>query len=792
MTEKYRLKLEYDRILNMLKDCAVSDMGKALCLEMLPADSMKDVARLQQETDEALNVIAYTGGNPMTPFDDVSEYLKLAQVGSVLTMKALLKVAGALSAARSIRRSLVTDREDTPILSEMASRIATNRPLEEEITAAIISEDEMSDHASPELYDVRRHIRQVNDKVREKLNGFIHSSAMQKYLMDSIVTVRNGRYVIPVKSEYRQQVPGLVHDQSGSGSTVFIEPISVVEAGNELKELMLKEQREIQRILRDFTLRLAPDAPLIKSSLDIMAYLDRVFARAFLARVMNANPPKMNDRGVIRLKEARHPLLDPLKVVPLTIWLGEDFTTLVITGPNTGGKTVTLKTVGLLTLMAQAGMHIPAAYGSEVAVFDEVFADIGDEQSIEQSLSTFSSHMTNIVQILDSVSEKSLVLFDELGAGTDPTEGAALAMSILETLLKRRVRTLATTHYSELKAFALNTIGVENASVEFDVESLRPTYRLSIGVPGKSNAFEISRKLGLDPAIISDASERLSRDQIRFEDVIANAEYHRAIAEKERVLAEEAHRETLRIRAEADKERRQLESQREEMLKKSKEDARKLLKKAQNDAEQIISELKKARNASGLKEHELHEMRKRLQDGIDEMGETLSSAKAQAGVRPESLKPGDRVFLEKLGTDATVLTAPDAKGDMNVQAGPMKLKANIKEVLLSTAKPAENAKKSRYEPRKPSGSSIQISQRRGEMELDVRGMTVEEALNEMDLFIDGARLNSIKNFSIIHGKGTGALRSAVQSELKRIPDVKEFRLGRYGEGEDGVTIVTLK
>ena len=792
MNAKYRHILEYDKILTMLSSFAVSELGKKKALELVPENELPAVTRLQQETEEALSIIAYTGGNPMSDFKNIREYLKLASVGSVLSMKALLEIAGVLAACRNVRRALVTEREDIKIISEMASSIATNRMLEEDIVAAIISEDEMSDHASKELYDIRRHIRTVNDRVREKLNSFLHSSATQKYLMDTIITVRNGRYVIPVKSECRQFVPGLVHDQSASGSTLFIEPMSVVEAGNELKEWTLKEQKEIQRILSEFTERVAPDAPLIAKSLEIMAELDVIFAKAYMGREMKAVPPKLNDKGVINLMRARHPLIDSEKVVPSDLWMGKEFTTLVVTGPNTGGKTVTLKTVGLITLMAQSGMQIPANFGSEVSVFDEVFADIGDEQSIEQSLSTFSSHMTNIVYILQNVTPRSLVLFDELGAGTDPTEGAALAMSILGSLLDMKVTTLATTHYSELKVFALSTKGVENASVEFNVETLRPTYRLSIGVPGKSNAFEISRKLGLSENIIRSASERLTHDQIRFEDVIANAEYHRQIAEKERKLAEEAHIETQKIRAETERARKELETQCDVMMKKAKEDAKKVLAKAQKDAETIISELKKAKAGLPIKEHELHAMRATLQGGIDELTDTVKAVEQKESEKPENLKTGDRVELLKLGTVATVLTAPDDKGEMNVQAGPLKLKVSIKEVRM--AAPEEKpAKKSKYEPRTSSPSTtVTVGARRAEMECDLRGMTVEEALTQLQLFIDSARLTGLKNLSVIHGKGTGALRAAVHQELKKTSDVKSFRLGQYGEGEDGVTIVTLK
>lgn len=784
MNEKYIKVLEYYKILEMLKEYAVSDMGKERAMSLRPSSEEREVRLLQAQTEEAMSVIAYAGGNPMSSFTDVREYLRLSTIGATLSMKALLAVADALRACRAVRRQLVTDREDTPNLTELGSRIATNRMLEEDILNAIISEEEMSDHASPELYDIRRHVRMINDKVRDRLNSYIRSSATQKYLMDSIITMRNGRYVIPVRAEHRQQVPGLVHDQSGTGSTLFIEPMAVVEMGNELKEWNLKERQEIERILKEFSLRLAPDAPLIAKSLDIMADIDVIFAKAYLSREMKAVEPKLNTKGKINLIRARHPLIDPEKVVPSNLWMGEDFTTLVVTGPNTGGKTVTLKTVGLLTLMAQSGMQIPAAFGSELAIFEEVYADIGDEQSIEQSLSTFSSHMTNIVSILDTVTPSSLVLFDELGAGTDPTEGAALAMAILHHLLNMKVTTLATTHYSELKAFALSTKGVENASVEFDVETLRPTYRLSIGVPGKSNAFEISRKLGLPDHLIDAANERLTRDQIRFEDVIANAEYHRQIAEKERKLAEDAHLETQKLRAEAEKIRKEVENQRVVMMKKAKEDAKKVLQKAQRESETIISELKKAKAGVSIKEHELHGMRARLQDGIDEMSDTIKMKEDSEGETLKNIKVGDKVLLSHIGTAAAVLALPDSKGEVMVQAGAMKMKVPVK--VLRKA-PEEQKKKP-----KGGASKVSVAPRQAQMECDVRGMTVEEALVQVDLFIDGACLNSLKQVSVIHGKGTGALRSGIHSHLKRHPSVSEFRLGRYGEGEDGVTILTLK
>ena len=777
--------LEYYKILDMLATHVVTDMGREACLALEPSSDADEIRAMQAQTEEANTVLAYNGANPMAYFKDVREYLKLAAVGATLSPKALLDVAEALKASRVVRSALVTDREDTPLLTEMGSRLATNRPLEEEIFSAILSEDEISDHASTDLYTIRRHMRQINDKVRDKLNSIIRSSNMQKYLQDAIITMRNDRYVVPVKAECRQFVPGLVHDQSGSGSTLFIEPMSVVEAGNELKQWIAKEKQEIERILTEFSARVAPDAPLIAKNLELLSNIDMIFAKAMLGREMKAVPPKINTEGRINLIRARHPLIDPDKVVPSNLWLGGEFSTLIITGPNTGGKTVTLKTVGLMALMTQSGMQIPAAYGSEMALFDEVFADIGDEQSIEQSLSTFSSHMTNIVNILENVSENSLALFDELGAGTDPTEGAALAMSILEHLLKRRVTTMATTHYSELKVFALSTKGVENASVEFNVETLRPTYRLSIGVPGKSNAFEISRKLGLPDFLIKDAGERLTKDQVRFEDVIANAEYHRQVAEKERKLAEQAHIETTRLRDEAERLQKELASRREEEIRKAKAEARKVLVKAQREAETIIADLKKTRASANVKEHELHELRGRLQSDIDANSETI--AVNDAGKAPETVNIGDTVELVNLGVKAEILTKPDAKGECTVQAGALKLKANLKNMRMSQPdKPKPGIRK------KAGGGTSGISMRAVERECDVRGMNVEEAILAIDMFLDGAMLNKLSEVQVIHGKGTGILRAGVQKHLKAHPGVKEFRLGRYGEGEDGVTVVTLK
>ena len=559
MKERTLRVLEFTKIRDRLASKAMTDMGRERCEALVPSSNMTEIQRMQAETEEATVILQYVGASPLVPFSDVRASLTLAEKGATLSPKALLEVAALMQSARAARKALDTERDNTPILKVLAQRLSTLHNVEQDITNAIISEDEIADRASNELMDIRRHLRGANERIKEKLNQMIRSSAFQKYLQDPIVTMRNDRYCLPVKAEYRGSVPGLVHDQSSTGATLFIEPMAAVEMGNELKTWAAKEKQEIERILAALSAEIAPYADQLRETVETLAELDYIFAKGMLSREMNAVSPKLNQNGYINIIRGRHPLIDREKVVPSNLWMGKDFTSLIITGPNTGGKTVTLKTVGLLTLMAQAGLQVPADLGTELAVFEQVFADIGDEQSIEQSLSTFSGHMTTIVSIMHEVTPDDLVLFDELGAGTDPTEGAALAQAILQRLLNIRVRTLATTHYSELKAFALSTKGVENASVEFDVETLRPTYRLSIGVPGKSNAFEISRRLGLPENLIDDAKKLLSSDSVRFEDVIANAEYHRQVAEREREIARQASAETVKLRDEAEKLRKQME-----------------------------------------------------------------------------------------------------------------------------------------------------------------------------------------------------------------------------------------
>ncbi|MBR3333932.1 MAG: endonuclease MutS2 [Clostridia bacterium] len=784
MKERTLRVLEFTRIREMMAEGALTEAGAEKCRTLTPSDDLATVQTLQAETEEAAVILQYSGGHPMVAFPDIRPALSICEKGGSLSAGMLLNVAELLRASRAARDALVTDRENTPILKSKAQGLFVARNIEKDITEAIISEDEIADRASSELMNIRRHLRGAQDRIRDKLNQMIHSAALQKALQDPIVTVRNNRYVLPVKAEFRGSVPGIVHDQSSSGATLFIEPMAAVEMGNELKQWELKEQQEIERILAALSAEVAPYAASMTETEELLAELDFIFAKGLLSRRFVCVSPKLNNEGRLKIIRGRHPLIDPEKVVPSTIWLGEKdmFTTLVITGPNTGGKTVTLKTVGLFTLMAQAGLQVPADLGTELAVFEQVFADIGDEQSIEQSLSTFSGHMTNIVEIMHEVTPRDLVLFDELGAGTDPTEGAALAQSILTRLQHIGVRTLATTHYSELKAFALTTRGVENASVEFDVETLRPTYRLSIGVPGKSNAFEISRRLGLPENLIDAARKLLSGNAIRFEDVIANAEYHRQVAEKERQLAEEASRETVRLRNEAEQLRKEMEQKRTEQLRKAREDAKHIVDQARRESESVIAELKKMKkNAAG---GDVNELRRRLDKESDALAEGLGQPAPESGEAPETVKAGDKVKILTLGAEGTVLAPPDEKGEVQLQAGMMKFKAPLSQLRMIRQEP----EKAKTTVKAKTG----MMTRTVKSECDVRGMNLEEALDAVSLYLDEAVLAGLNEVYIIHGKGTGILRAGIQQDLRKNRHVKGFRRGMYGEGEDGVTVVTLK
>ena len=824
MNERTLRTLEFTRIRAMLAEGTLTPLGAERCSALAPFDTLFDIDRAQRETEEAAVILQYVGGHPLTEFPDARAALSVCEKGGSLSPALLLSVAALLRASRAARDALITERDNTPLLREKAQMLVEARNVERDIADAIISEDEIADRASSELMNIRRHLRGAQDRIKEKLNQMIRSAAMQKYLQEGIVTVRNGRYVVPVRAEYRAQVPGLVHDQSASGATLFVEPMAAVEMGNEIREWEIKEAREIERILAALSAEVAPQAAALKENVEILGELDFIFAKGLLSRRLNCVAPKMNERGFVHILRGRHPLIDPEKVVPSTIYLGyppaeketapagkswkmktgegekpqnkkekeagnagpeagPGFNTLVITGPNTGGKTVTLKTIGLLTLMAQAGLQVPADLGTELAVFERVWADIGDEQSIEQSLSTFSGHMTNIVQIMREVSPRDLVLFDELGAGTDPTEGAALAQSILTRLLHIRVRTVATTHYSELKVFALTTEGVENASVEFDVETLRPTYRLSIGVPGKSNAFEISRRLGLPDNLIEDARKLLTSDEVKFEDVIANAEYHRQIAERERQLAQEASRETIRLRDEAEQLRRQMEEKRAESVRKAKEEARRILQDARRESESIISDLKRMRKEAGSA-GDVNALRRQLDQGIDEMSEGLRTPAPEEGEAPATLRPGDQVRVLTFGTEASVLSEPNSRGEVELASGNMKFKAKLADLRVIHSAPAKEK------------STVQTKTaamtRTVPMECDVRGMNLEEALSAVEIYLDEAVMAGLREVSVIHGKGTGVLRSGIRQELRRNRHVKSLRPGMYGEGEDGVTVITLK
>lgn len=783
LQEKALRVLEFTKIRDQLAECAITETGREACLALEPFEALSEAVHGQKETQEAFVVLTNRADHPLRVFKDVRSWVTLSVKGAALSPRALLDIADCLRASSAAKSALADDNAKTPILAGLSSALTTNYPLERGIKDAIISEEEIADNASPQLASIRRQIRLCNDRIKEKLRALTQSSSFSKYLQEAIVTVRNGRYVIPVRQEFRQNVPGLIHDQSSTGATLFIEPMSVVEAGNELKQWSVKEEQEIARILAEFSAQVAQNADALFANIDILTKLDFIFAKGALARRMHAIEPKMNALGKIRFVRARHPLLDPETVVPCDLWLGEEFTSLIVTGPNTGGKTVTLKTIGLLSLMAQSGLHLPADLGTEVSVFHRVYADIGDEQSIEQSLSTFSSHMTNIVSILEWVDRDDLVLFDELGAGTDPTEGAALAQAILNSLKNMSVRTVATTHYSELKAYALSTPGVENASVEFDVATLRPTYRLSIGVPGKSNAFEIAKRLGLTERIISSARDLLSKESIAFEDVIANAEYHRQIAEKERTIAEEARAETVRLKNEAEALYQRIQNSRTEAEKKAKEDARRILARAKRESAAIIDELKLLKKNGGDIGHSLNDLQKRLQHLEGDMAEGIDLNGPQSGVKAEDLSIGETVEIPHLNAVATVLSLPDAKGEVMVQAGILKMK-----VLLSQLKLSKPEKKAKTTVSAKTGSAS----RTVKMECDLRGLALDEALLELDRYLDMVVMSGLHEVSIIHGKGAGILRSGIHKHLKNLRIVKSFRLGQYGEGEDGVTIVELK
>lgn len=789
MNERTFRVLEYDKIIEMLSTRAQSSMGKRMCTELMPSSTLLEVKERLNETREAIDIVLKWGSLPLDGIKDISESIRKARIGFALTPGELLGVSDILRCSRRIRSFMRegSKGELYPIIYEMVDSLVSIKTLEEEIEFAIVGENEIADKASDKLYNIRRAIRDKNSKIRDRLQSMVQSYS--KYLQDPIVTIRGDRYVIPVKAECKGSVPGLVHDQSSSGSTLFIEPMAVVELNNEIKELLLKEREEIERILMALTSKVSDNADFLQIDNEGLGYLDFLMSKAKFGLDIEASIPEINDRGIINFRAARHPLINREVVVPIDIRLGETYSALVITGPNTGGKTVTLKTTGLLTLMAMAGLAIPVKDGSKVSVFKKVFADIGDEQSIEQSLSTFSSHMTNIVEIIKNVDSESLVLVDELGAGTDPTEGAALAMSILESIHDSGAKIVATTHYSEIKVFAMEKEGFENASVEFSVETLRPTYRLLTGIPGKSNAFEISKRLGLMDNIIDAARGMVSKDVAKFEDVIQNLQDKTTTVQRELDEVEVLKREVSELKRELSEKKYKLDTQRDKIIKQSQEDAKKLVKQAKEEADQIIRELNELRmksfSASSLKDAE--EVRRKLKDKLNSMEvkdvDTMDYREGLIAV--DSVKAGDEVFVTTLNQKAIVISGPDSKNEVIVQVGIMKINVPLKKLMKDISKKKEA---------KRTGTSQIIRQKVNcvSSSIDLRGQNLEEAMYNLDKYLDDAYLAGIESVTVIHGKGTGVLREGIQSYLRGHQHVKSIRIGEFGEGGSGVTIAELK
>lgn len=792
MNEKTLKVLEYHKIIEMLIGKAESQLGKDRIKEIKPLIQIETIEELQKETEEALSLLVKRGNPPLYGIHSISQELKRLDIGGSISPGGLIKISDSLRVSRSLKTFIRETKDDKtsdhPIIENLVEGLSIFKEIEDEINRAIINENEISDNASSTLRSIRRQISNKNDAVKDKLNSIIVSQSNKKYLQDSLVTMREGRYVIPVKAENRSHVPGLVHDMSSSGATVFVEPMAVVELNNQLRELELKEREEIERILAVLSNMVGIQSEYIRNNEYILTKLDYIFAKGKLALDMNATKPILNDKGYINIKKGRHPILDAKNVVPIDAYIGRDFTSLIITGPNTGGKTVTLKTIGLFTLMGQSGLHIPADFNSELAVFNQVFADIGDEQSIEQSLSTFSSHMTNIVDILNKVEHNSLILFDELGAGTDPTEGAALAMSILDHLLKLDVRTIATTHYSQLKLYALTTDNVTNASVEFDVETLSPTFKLLIGVPGKSNAFEISKRLGLQDYIIDYARNLISKENVEFEDVLQAMDRDRKKIEEDKIEAEKLKIEIEGLRRSLSLEKEKTGEMRDKIIQKAKEEARSILKDAREETELIVGELRDISSEVGK------ERNKRIQEAQDMLKSKLGKVESalskdilnvKSKKIPKNLKIGESVEVLSLGQRGTVLTLPDDNGNLNIQIGVMKVNAHLNTLRRIES---DNSEKSIRSSKTIMGSKSKTIS----TEIDLRGMNIEEATIEIDKYLDDSYIAGLSEVYIIHGKGTGALREGVTSYLKNHRHVKSFRIGKYNEGGDGVTIVEVK
>lgn len=793
MNTKVLTTLEYNKIIDLLTEKADSEPGKKLCRELVPSTDLSAIRTAQRETKDALARLFRIGSTSFGSNRDLGFSIRSLEIGSSLSMSELLKLASFLDNVNRIKTYGKKEREDLPndSLDAYFEGLTPMTQLANEINRCILSEEEMADDASPRLKSIRRSKLSTNEKIHSQLTSMVNG-AYRTFLQDAVITMRDNRYCIPVKAEYKSQVSGMVHDQSSTGSTFFIEPAAVVNLNNQLKELDLQEQEEIEVILGDLSSQAAVHTAELAADQKIMTTLDFIFAKAKLAMEQNATEPIFNTEHYIQIRKGRHPLLDKKKAVPIDVRLGKDFDLLVITGPNTGGKTVSLKTVGLFTLMGQAGLHIPALDRSELSIFSEVYADIGDEQSIEQSLSTFSSHMTRVVHILQHADADSLCLFDELGAGTDPTEGAALAIAILNYLHDRGIRTMATTHYSELKIYALSTNFVENACCEFDVETLRPTYRLLIGIPGKSNAFAISSKLGLSDEIINAAKEQISKEDESFEDVIADLEQSRVTIEKEQQEIAEYKERIRTLQEQLQKKNEKIDQAKDKILRDANEKARAILQEAKDVADETIRDFNKAGASADIKE--LEKKRQKVRDKINEkngklaLGNNQKKPANQKTVDPKKLKKGDSVKIISMNLKGIVNTLPDARGNLFVQCGIMRMQTNIndlvpikEETITAPALQRTNTGKLKM------SKSFSVSS-----EINLLGCTVDEAIAKLDKYLDDAYLAHLPSVRVVHGKGTGALRSAVQSHLKRLKYVKEYRLGEYGEGDAGVTIVTFK
>ena len=835
MNQKALKTLEYTKIITQLESHAASPLGKSLCRELSPSSDLEEIRTRQAQTTDAVNRVRLKGSVSFSGLREIGGSLKRLEIGSSLSIPELLSISSVLTVASRAKAYGRRDTEPPPVftprfpgqkppkqaevaeyvpdsLDPLFQSIEPLTPLNNEIKRCILSEDEIADEASPGLSRVRRSIKAAADRIHTQLNSILNSH--RTYLQDAVITMRDGRYCLPVKAEYKNQVSGMVHDQSATGSTLFIEPMAIVKLNNEIRELEIQEQKEIEAVLASLSNEAAPHIEELRLNMELLAQLDFIFAKAALSRQYRCSAPVFNDKGRIHIKDGRHPLLDPQKVVPINIWLGKNFDLLIVTGPNTGGKTVSLKTVGLFTLMGQAGLHIPAWEGSELAVFDEVFADIGDEQSIEQSLSTFSAHMTNIVSILQQADSRSLCLFDELGAGTDPTEGAALAIAVLSFLHNMKCRTMATTHYSELKVFALTTPGVENACCEFSVETLQPTYRLLIGIPGKSNAFAISKKLGLPDFIIEDAKSHLEAKDESFEDLLASLETSRVTIEKEQEEIRSYKEEIAQLKSRLTQKEERLDERKDKLIRNASEEAQRILREAKETADQTIREINRLASESGVGK-ELEAQRAKLREQIKKTDDKLAvKAKGPSQpISPKKLKIGDGVKVLSMNLKGTVSTLPDAKGDLFVQMGILRSRVNIRDLELireddisatlgdgssrtyGGTVAGSKAKKTFSQAKGNGSGSGQIRMSKSfsvGTEVNLIGMTTDEAVPAMEKYLDDAYLAHMPSVRVVHGRGTGALKNACHKRLRQLKYVKDFRLGEFGEGGTGVTIVTFK